>query len=446
MTDQEIHPSLLHSLYTTHRNSVAASVGLALASLGLIGGSMLTRSPAAKAVCFGGTLAICAIATPIRKTARRHEALARDWEDISDSAFQDWLANRLAPAVNLLQLGEALIQEELEFFNLATITAPDDVTCVAIVGASGSGKSFLTTHLIRAYFPDSHIRVFDTDAKPNDWQGLEVVGRKGDTSAIAQAMSEDLALLQSRTQLRGDGKHVGGEEVRVCEEFPTLVADLEPPSTKNKPLNPATEWLKRLVRRGRKYRMKVFLVSQEFQVESLKIGGEGELRKAFTVFYLGGSALEIARKEPDKPRKEALMDWVKQQQRPCIVMHQGRLYPCVIPDLSLGLAATAPVTATIAPVHPEIAELEALYDSSPDYAPAAKTDTTSLLESLPVHLKAIVKFSQKNEWVNARSVQSGVKAVRGYSGTQIRQFFLSLETLGLGSVRGDDDRLEFRAK
>jgi hypothetical protein len=46
----------------------------------------------------------------------------------------------------------------------------------------------------------------------------------------------------------------------------------------------------RLLRRGRKYRMKVFAVAQEFEVKAWKIAGEGGLRRAFTVLYLGAAA------------------------------------------------------------------------------------------------------------------------------------------------------------
>ena len=38
-------------------------------------------------------------------------------------------------------------------------------------------------------------------------------------------MSADITLLKERTELRGDGKPFGGEEIRIVEEFPTLSSD-----------------------------------------------------------------------------------------------------------------------------------------------------------------------------------------------------------------------------
>jgi hypothetical protein len=64
-------------------------------------------------------------------------------------------------------------------------------------------------------------------------------------------------------------------------------------------------WLRRLLRRRRKYRMKVFAVAQEFEVNAWKIAGEGGLRRAFTVLYLGSSAYQLSRISRIKPTRTA---------------------------------------------------------------------------------------------------------------------------------------------
>ncbi len=216
-------------------------------------------------------------------------------------------------------------------FDWSVLTDRDGCPCVAIVGNPGSGKSVLTTYLITKYFPGSTVAVYDTDCKPDEWRGLRVVGRRGNWEAIEEAMVDDLALLRKRTQLRGEGQDVGGEEVRVVEEFPTLAADLEPSDRRQ--ANTATEWLKRITRRGRKYKFKVFLVSQSWSVRGLQIEGEGDLRKAFTVIFLGSYAHDALKTcEPNLQRREAIRYWLQQQQRPAIALHQGQVYPAIIPD------------------------------------------------------------------------------------------------------------------
>jgi hypothetical protein len=47
-------------------------------------------------------------------------------------------------------------------------------------------------YLIHSYFQQAHVRVYDSDAAPDDWGGLEVIGRKGDYAAIARCMAEDV--------------------------------------------------------------------------------------------------------------------------------------------------------------------------------------------------------------------------------------------------------------
>ena len=84
----------------------------------------------------------------------------------------------------------------LEFYPLETISRENHT---AVIGESGSGKSLLTKYLIGSYFEDADIRVYDSDAAPDDWGEMDVVGRKGDYAAIAKAMAGDLDELKRRT-------------------------------------------------------------------------------------------------------------------------------------------------------------------------------------------------------------------------------------------------------
>lgn len=356
------HPSQVAYHYQQSLTALSGAVLLSLIGWGCVSWMSFVQNQALKLTASGAGLACFVGASPLLRASRRGRALIQDVDDISHDSWQTSLYQSLQEAAKLIDWNTDQ-PVSLEPFNVATITDPNGCTCAAIVGESGSGKSFLCQMLIATQFPDSSVTVYDTDAKPDEWAGLEVIGRKGNTAAIAEAMAQDLALLKQRTEQRGDGHSIQTEEIRVIEEFPTIAADLD---DKN---NPATNWLKRLVRRGRKYRMKVFLVSQEWNVESLRIGGEGELRKAFTVFYLGASALEAVRLEPDKARRQALRQYLTRQVRPCLVNHRGQVQPYSIPELR-------PVQVTVQPGSDSppvqlgsdmVQTLNRLYEASPSH-------------------------------------------------------------------------------
>jgi len=222
--------------------------------------------------------------------------------------------------------------EDIDFYPLETISRENHT---AVIGESGSGKSLLTKYLVQKYFKDADIRVYDSDAAPTDWDGLEVIGRKGDYFAIAQVMAEDLEELQRRTVLHGDGKNCGNEIVRVIEEYPSTAAELtELSATEEISKDISLHWIRRLLRRGRKYRMKVFSVAQEFEVNAWKISGEGGLRRAFTVLYLGATAYRGLTLIKDKTLREQLRSYFDSVPYPCLVDVKGRFYPAEIPDLS----------------------------------------------------------------------------------------------------------------
>jgi transcriptional regulator with XRE-family HTH domain len=220
----------------------------------------------------------------------------------------------------------------LEFYSLESVSHENHT---AVIGETGSGKSLLTKYLIYSYFQNADVSVYDSDAAPADWGGLEVIGRKGDYAAIARCMAEDVEELQRRTSLHGDGRDCGGEVVRVIEEYPSTAAELaERPEIHHLSKDIGLLWLRRLLRRGRKYRMKVFAVAQEFEVNAWKIAGEGGLRRAFTVLYLGSTAYQALFLIKDKPYRERLRAYFDSVPHPCLVDVKGRFFPAEIPDLS----------------------------------------------------------------------------------------------------------------
>lgn len=208
----------------------------------------------------------------------------------------------------------------------------------AIIGESGSGKSLLTKYLILRYFNDAQVSIYDCDATPDDWATFNVVGRGGDFQTIAAAMKQDLNLLSERTQLRGMGERFGGDEVRVIEEYPATAAELiwlaaRKDSQFSRDLS--VDWLRRILRRGRKHRLKIFAVAQEFEVGAWRIEGEGGLRNAFSVFYLGGAAYDALSGIKDKQYRSQIQQYFdRHTERPCLADVRGKYYPVIIPNLS----------------------------------------------------------------------------------------------------------------
>lgn len=195
---------------------------------------------------------------------------------------------------------------------------------LAVVGKTGSGKSALTQWLASNLGGD--IAVYDSDASPSEWQGLNVVGRGANYEAIAAAMQDDLDELQRRTQARANGQHDFLPMVRILEESPETLSAL-----KDAGLEIGYKWLKGILRRGRKYGVKLILLSQGFSVRSLRIEGEGELRDNIAVLRLGKVAIKHGRKTLEEPQYQLL----KQQSRP--VLLEDEQTGCV-PDLSAFLA------------------------------------------------------------------------------------------------------------
>lgn len=66
--------------------------------------------------------------------------------------------------------------------------------------------------------------------------------------------------------------------------------------------------------------------------------------------------------------------------------------------------------------------------------------------SLKEPLKSLLEFcKQQNDWVKAASVQRGCRTLKGDSTDKIREYFLVLSEKGYGEVKGEAEKLQFRA-
>jgi hypothetical protein len=92
-----------------------------------------------------------------------------------------------------------------------------------IIGNSGAGKSTVAQYL--AYTVGGQVRVIECEGTPDDWQGLEVVGRRENWQAINDVMGTELGELSRRVAIRdevGDKGLIGLDQVTIVEEYPEI--------------------------------------------------------------------------------------------------------------------------------------------------------------------------------------------------------------------------------
>lgn len=210
---------------------------------------------------------------------------------------------------------------------------------VLIVGSTGTGKSTLAQWLASQLA--SQVRVYDPDATPQEWQGLEVIGRGGDFPAIASAMEADLEELENRCQMRGksgDAVLAGKDLALIAEEFPALANELDV----------ASDWLGKIARRGRKPKMFLCALSQSDTVAALGIEGDGAIRSNFRYVRLGSHAVTHAR----KLKRDDFIQWLQLGKYRCMVDDEL----CQLPDVRGYMGSTTGLQQTA--VFPPVVTLE----------------------------------------------------------------------------------------
>lgn len=184
-----------------------------------------------------------------------------------------------------------------------------------IIGEMGTGKSTLAQYL--AYTVGGKVKVYECEGTPDDWVGLEVIGKGENWSAIEQGMLDDLDDLSNQMKIRnerGDNALVGTEKVIICEEYPELVNKVECSS----------EWLERHARRGRKARRFTILLSQYDRVSAWGLEGKSDLADAFYRLRLGKKAVNHAKSLKD----DALVSWLTSDRSHCLLDDT----PCKLPS------------------------------------------------------------------------------------------------------------------
>jgi hypothetical protein len=237
------------------------------------------------------------------------------------------------PMTQVIEASATVVDEPLEI--ITDIVAAIEGKQVMIIGEMGTGKSTLAQYL--AYTVGGRVRVYECEGTPTDWQGLEVIGKGENWSAIELGMSEDLEDLSNQLKLRterGDGALSGTERVIIAEEYPELVSKV--PSS--------GEWLERHARRGRKAKRFTVLLSQYDRVAAWGLDGKSDLADAFFRIRLGKKAQAHAK----SLKNQQLIDWLKADQSHCLLDDQ----PCKLPPYREMKAATLRGGQTIPQLNP----------------------------------------------------------------------------------------------
>lgn len=218
------------------------------------------------------------------------------------------------PISHVLEASATVVSDVIPDIITDVITAIEGCQ-VMIIGEMGTGKSTLAQYL--AYTVGGEIQVYEPEGTPEDWAGLDVVGKGEDWEAINQSMTEDLDDLSNQMQIRnerGDNALVGSERVIIAEEYPELASKVES----------ASEWLERHARRGRKAKRFLILLSQYDRVSAWGLEGKSDLAEAFRKIRLGKKAQAHAK----SLKNEALVEWLKQDKSHCLLDD----HPCKLPS------------------------------------------------------------------------------------------------------------------
>jgi len=185
-----------------------------------------------------------------------------------------------------------------------------------IVGSTGSGKSTLAMALSRLF--GGQVVVLDPHAKPTDWPGLTVTGRGRDYKAIAGLIAKLDREFYRRYELYGQGQEEYPELTAIVDEWPAIVASAECSKV-------AVDWLAKMLREARKIKMRLVILTQDPNVESLGLKGKGNLRDCFEFVRLGEFAVRHAR----SLRDPEILARVQAMKRPCMVGSE----PFEIPEI-----------------------------------------------------------------------------------------------------------------
>ena len=213
--------------------------------------------------------------------------------------FSEVLAKGFVPSIHKIFVGRTLEGKDI-------FVPAEDLCHVALSGKTGGGKGSLMRMLMvqlcyigaKVLLLNPHymrwVRAKDGPKFDEDWTPFEGINprtgkpyleapptKSADPEPIAKCLRWSVETLLAKRKAEGrEGGKLFAPYFIVLDEWPDIASEIKK----------APEYLGKLLRQGRKYGIFVIVASQDFQVKTLGLEGEGgSVRKCFlTCYYTGG--------------------------------------------------------------------------------------------------------------------------------------------------------------
>ncbi len=242
---------------------------------------------------------------------------------------------------------------------------------IMLLGETGSGKSTLVKFLVSQ--SSAPAIVLDVHAAPDDWQGMTVIGAGRNYKAVGNEVNQLVELMNTRYELRGNGKTNFEPLLVILDEFPACVANLG---------KKFTESIMLLVREARKVGIKLIILAQGSEVKTLGIEGQGAIRECFAMVTLGKFAVNAAKSLKD----EQIIEFINNAKYPAMLDD----LPCDLPNIDNLKLNLLPMPSDYNPI--QLSQSEPIFDNE---------------ELSPIYQK-IVGFLDGRNWVRDNYIKQSI--------------------------------------